>query len=121
MSLETPDDVLEHFGVKGMRWGVRNQRRSSSRGSSKKKRIAQVAVVAGVAIAATIIARSSGVRVRDIASPIATNAPRLGSAVANPLRTTAPRVGSLVADPTALQGAAATAGLLRRVGGELVR
>ena len=31
-----PDDVLEHYGVKGMKWGVRKDRKKSGSGSSRK-------------------------------------------------------------------------------------
>lgn len=39
MAFESPDDVLEHFGVKGMRWGVQTKRSFSS-GKSRQKRTA---------------------------------------------------------------------------------
>lgn len=73
MTFETPDDVLEHFGVKGMRWGVRNQRSSSSgksgvkkKNASKKKRAAQIAVVGGIAVAGVILAHRGGVRINSL-------------------------------------------------------
>jgi len=64
MTFETADDVLEHFGVKGMRWGVRNNRSSGSDRSTKpkrsKKKIAlQMAAVSGILVAGAII-RSRG-------------------------------------------------------------
>lgn len=34
--IATVDDFLEHYGKKGMRWGVRNARSSTSSGKSKK-------------------------------------------------------------------------------------
>ena len=72
MTFETADDVLEHFGVKGMRWGVRKERSSGSGSSggkektSKKKRAIQVAAVAGAIAAGVIIAHHSGVRVSSL-------------------------------------------------------
>src|SRR5688500_6067803 len=35
--MNTIEDILEHYGVKGMRWGVRRRRSSDSSGSSKPK------------------------------------------------------------------------------------
>ena len=37
MSFDNADDVLAHFGVKGMKWGVRKQRASKGSGKSSKK------------------------------------------------------------------------------------
>jgi hypothetical protein len=72
----TDDDIydyMEHHGVKGMHWGVRKQRTSGStekvEGTSKKKRAAQIAVIAGVVIAGGIIAHKAGVRVPSIRGP----------------------------------------------------
>lgn len=52
---ETPQDALEHFGIKGMKWGVRRDRTSDGNSRSKeehsidKKRIIkQVAIGAGI-------------------------------------------------------------------------
>lgn len=36
--METVDEVLEHFGVKGMRWGVHRFGRNDSGGTSKPKK-----------------------------------------------------------------------------------
>lgn len=73
MTFETADDVLEHFGVKGMKWGVRKQSDSSSgrKGSSKqktskKKRAIQVAAVTGAVVASVIVAHHAGVRLSSI-------------------------------------------------------
>jgi gas vesicle protein len=62
------DEFLEHFGTKGMKWGVRNQRTTSDekpKMSAKKKVLIGVAV-AGTAAAALIIAKKSGVSVSSI-------------------------------------------------------
>lgn len=50
------EDLLVHFGIKGMRWGVRKS--SSSGGSSKKKMSTKkkVAIGAGVAVGAAAVA-----------------------------------------------------------------
>lgn len=37
MSFDNADDVLAHFGVKGMKWGVRKQRVSKGSSKSSKK------------------------------------------------------------------------------------
>lgn len=79
---ETADDVLEHFGVRGMRWGVRNQRSSGEGNSSKKKRAVKIAVGAGVVIAgaafATLMIRKHGsTSIKTLASR--DNAARVGA------------------------------------------
>lgn len=33
--MQTVDDFLEHFGVKGQKWGIRNKKRSNKLGPSK--------------------------------------------------------------------------------------
>ena len=73
MTFETADDVLEHFGVKGMQWGVRKQQAASAgkavgRGAKAtgkfawehKKGVAMVA--AGALLAATIVKGTRGGR-----------------------------------------------------------
>jgi hypothetical protein len=48
MTFETADDVLGHFGVKGMHWGVvKNKSRSGVKRTGKQK-----AAIAGVGVAA---------------------------------------------------------------------
>lgn len=37
MSFDNADDVLAHFGVKGMKWGIRKQRVSKGSSKSSKK------------------------------------------------------------------------------------
>jgi len=53
------DELLIHFGIKGMRWGVRKERRSGRSGSSKpmstRKKVA-IGVATGVAIAGGAVA-----------------------------------------------------------------
>jgi hypothetical protein len=104
MTFETADDVLEHFGVKGMRWGVRNNRRSGSnrnsgsnrsgkQKTSKKKRAVQIAVVGGALVAGAIIAHRSGVSVSSLRGSSATARGSLESA-----RVLA-RIGENVAPP----------------------
>lgn len=54
MSFETVDDVLEHFGVRGMRWGVRkNISVGNSETSNRNKNLKRAAVIGGVAVVAT--------------------------------------------------------------------
>lgn len=43
-----PGDVLEHHGVKGMKWGVRKDRKKSGSGSSRKSSDKQKSVINGV-------------------------------------------------------------------------
>lgn len=53
MIFETPDDVLEHFGVSGMKWGVRRAKRDAV--------ISRVASGKGSALdKARTLARASG-------------------------------------------------------------
>lgn len=60
MTFESPDDVLEHFGVKGMRWGVRRKRGSTSSGKkSHLKRNLAIGGVLAVGAAAAAVALSS--------------------------------------------------------------
>jgi hypothetical protein len=76
MTHETVNDVLEHFGVKGMKWGVRKSRQSSESDggdgksglSRNKKIVIASAVGVGVGVAAIAIARSRGVTLSSIRS-----------------------------------------------------
>lgn len=55
----SPEEVLEHFGRKGMKWGVRNKTKSSGqlhKGMSTKKKVAIGVGVATVAIGAAATA-----------------------------------------------------------------
>ncbi len=47
------DNFLKHFGMKGMRWGVRNQKRNASDTSSRNRKLKKVAIGAGVVGGAT--------------------------------------------------------------------
>jgi hypothetical protein len=38
VTFETADDVLEHFGVKGMHWGQRKARRAEKKAAKKEAR-----------------------------------------------------------------------------------
>lgn len=72
------EDFLEHFGVKGMKWGVRKRRDEKARArlfgkkeqqgmSGKKKAAIAVGVVgAGALVAGAIIARNRGVKVQQL-------------------------------------------------------
>lgn len=58
MSDQQIDDILEHFGIKGMRWGVRNQKSLDrvsrvARGTELKKRN-QNRLVKGLAVGGAI-------------------------------------------------------------------
>jgi len=75
------EDDLAHFGVKGMRWGVRKADTSGgtqqkSGMSTKKKVLIGTAVVAGVAATAAILARSGSVSVPTVRSSAQTSAGR---------------------------------------------
>jgi len=54
MTFETADDVLEHFGVKGMHWGVvKNKSRSGVKRTGKQK-----AAIVGVGVASYLLGSS---------------------------------------------------------------
>jgi hypothetical protein len=57
MTFETPDDVLEHFGVRGMKWGVRKARSGASGvvNTAKAHPTATKRVALGAAFAAAVI------------------------------------------------------------------
>lgn len=75
MTFETADDVLEHFGVKGMHWGVRKETsgakaESGEQKSHKKRNIAIVlgsaAAVTAIGVGAVYAKKHMGVSVGDI-------------------------------------------------------
>lgn len=108
---ETPDDVLEHFGVKGMQWGVRKVR-SVGRSAKKTKdfarehpRTTKLAVAAtaalGAAAAGRVLGNSGNRRLMTVALPGATGTLRDGSNVSfygsGPMRLTQVRMRDLPA------------------------
>lgn len=73
---------LEHYGVKGMRWGVRRSGPNSDdpQKSNRKRNLALGAgVVAGSAMTAYIIKRNSGVKVSSVSNK---NTTKVGSDIA---------------------------------------
>jgi hypothetical protein len=81
VNYENFDDVLEHFGVKGMKWGVRKARTStSSKGekeeapkqgmSNRKKAVIGAAVVGGVVLAGAIVAHKKGVTIQSVRNSV---------------------------------------------------
>lgn len=65
MTLDT-EVALEHYGVKGMRWGRRGTHQPDSdkpAGRSKKKTAAKVAVTIGAGLAAQVAATYIGAKV----------------------------------------------------------
>jgi hypothetical protein len=68
------EELLMHFGIRGMKWGVRKQKpsggSSSKKGMSTKKKVAiaagGLAVVAGVAATAYLLKTRGGVKVPKI-------------------------------------------------------
>ncbi len=75
MTYEIEDDILEHFGAKGMKWGIRKDRTASAKDagkqkdSSKKTRAKQIAVVGGVVAAGAIIAYFGHQRLSSLKIP----------------------------------------------------
>lgn len=58
---EEVDDFLAHFGVKGMKWGVRksgSSNNSSSKSSSRKKKVAVASAAAVAAAGSVFVART---------------------------------------------------------------
>lgn len=51
-------DELTHFGVKGMKWGVRKNRGGKSQGMSTKKKVLIGAAVVGAGVAVALIAKN---------------------------------------------------------------
>lgn len=75
---ETDVFILEHFGTKGMRWGVRKARSETSgngqgktkeeKRSRNKKIAAAVLVTAGVGATAVILSRNHNLKMKDIST-----------------------------------------------------
>jgi hypothetical protein len=71
VSFTATDDFLAHYGIKGMRWGVRkaddsdsSPRKGLSDGQKKALKVgAGVAAVAGAAVVATILVKNGNVKV----------------------------------------------------------
>ena len=70
------DQALAHFGVKGMRWGVRNETSSVSRepkkGISTKKKVAiGVGVLAvGTAVSLAVLGKHGNLPIKDISKSV---------------------------------------------------
>lgn len=64
------DEFLAHFGVKGMRWGQRKNRQTTSgpknQGTSKKKKIAFGVLAVGSVFAIGYIAKNKGLTLADL-------------------------------------------------------
>lgn len=59
IEVDDPNDFLEHFGIKGMRWGVRKNTQestSNSEGKGKSHRNRNLAIAATVAVGAVATA-----------------------------------------------------------------
>jgi phage-related protein len=81
----TPEEFLEHHGVKGMQWGVRKSENRSGVGDRAKKfygrnkhaikeGVAFTAVVVGAAVAGHYLAKAAGMKLSQVkASNIQTN------------------------------------------------
>jgi hypothetical protein len=68
MAFESTDEFLAHFGVKGMRWGVRRDGEQTTEGLSDRQKKALkvgagVAVVAGAGVVSVMLARSGHIQV----------------------------------------------------------
>ena len=74
LTREEFEDVIEHFGVKGMKWGVRNNASSGSNGpkkdnSARNKKIAGAVLIGtGVVIAGVILKRNSNIKLSQMKS-----------------------------------------------------
>jgi hypothetical protein len=75
MSDQQVDEFFEHFGIKGMHWGIRNQQRLDrvsrvARGTDHRRKVAKRAAVVGAAVGATavvsaILARKGMISVKE--------------------------------------------------------
>ena len=68
------DDTIIHYGVKGMRWGVRNTKPAAPKSTrSRKKKVAgAIALGVGAAAVAVILSRSGSAPVKAF-TPTAVN------------------------------------------------
>ena len=73
MTQPTREEALAHFGVKGMRWGVRNASSNTSpsepkkRMSTKKKAAIGISVLAvGTAATVAVLAKNGNIPIKDI-------------------------------------------------------
>lgn len=64
------DVYIEHFGVMGMKWGVRNDKKNSKEGTSKKQKAKKIAAITalGAVIAAGTIYAIKKQKVRHLSS-----------------------------------------------------
>ena len=60
--LENTEDFLAHYGVKGMKWGVRKDRRNTQKAKREKseKRLRNEELAKGLAIGGTVLAVALG-------------------------------------------------------------
>jgi hypothetical protein len=73
MTFETAEDVLEHFGVKGMKWGVRKKRPKPTAAQRRARQQRRDKIVTGVlltvaaaAYASSILEAVGSTRARDV-------------------------------------------------------
>lgn len=67
---ESPEDALAHYGVKGMKWGVRRSEGGSGRSMSPETKafVKGAAITAGAAAAAIILANNGQVTYRALST-----------------------------------------------------
>lgn len=94
------DELLMHFGVKGMRWGHRNPDDPPNKTSTTKKVAIGVGVVAGAAAAAYIISRRGKVPLDMSRKARMQRSVQAGKAFLIP--TKQPKVGALKSHVTVL-------------------
>lgn len=79
----TPDDFLEHYGVKGMKWGVRKEREPLTR-KQKTAIVAGSAVVVGAAAAAIVLGSTGRLPTSQIQTAVSAAAKVRGALRATP-------------------------------------
>ncbi len=62
ITVQEVDEFLEHWGVKGMKWGIRNQKFNTSDNSSRNRKIKKFVIGAGVVSGATFVGALLGRR-----------------------------------------------------------